>query len=200
MKFNTSILDILKSRTKIKIVKFLLSHEASMSEREIASILSVSHMSVNRIMPELAAINFVDCVRIGKTNLWKVNRKSYAFKILSKLIESVSAIESPLEDLKQTILKTLSGKLIKRVILFGSIAKSSEDVDSDIDLFILVGNIKDKEKIESEIEKLSNKCYDLYGNRLAPYILTEAELNKRKDLKVISEIEKGIQIYPESIN
>src|SRR3989339_1735877 len=197
MIFNTSVLDILKSKTKIKIVEFLFRHEASMSEREIASIIKVSHMSINRIMPELANINFVECVRIGKTNLWKVNRNSYAYKTLSKLLKSVSDIESPMQDLEQTILQGLSRNLIKKIILFGSIAKRVEDAGSDIDLFILVRNSKDKNKLELEIEKLSSKCYDLYGNRLAPYILTENEYNKKKELNVIKEAEKGIQIYPE---
>ena len=35
----------------------------------------------------------------------------------------------------------------------------------------------------------------MYGNRLAPYILTDQELKQKKNLKVISEIKKGIEIY-----
>ncbi|MCX5711590.1 MAG: GntR family transcriptional regulator, partial [Candidatus Omnitrophica bacterium] len=52
MKFNASLVNILNSPVKLSIVKFLLTHEASMSEREIASILKVSHMSINRAMRE----------------------------------------------------------------------------------------------------------------------------------------------------
>ena len=52
-------------------------------------------------------------------------------------------------------------------------------------------------KIETSIEKLSNICFDVYGNRLAPYILTEQEIKQKKDLKILSEINKGIQIFPE---
>lgn len=66
MKFKVSLLDVLSSKTKVKIIKFLLKHEASMSEREIASILKVSHMSINRTMRELADVNFVNFVNIGK--------------------------------------------------------------------------------------------------------------------------------------
>ncbi len=95
MKFHISLLDVLNSKTRVKIIKFLLTHEASMSEREIASILKVSHMSINRTMRELADVNFVDFVTVGKAHLWKVNRKSYAFKVLFILIEGVSDIKSP---------------------------------------------------------------------------------------------------------
>ena len=197
MKFNISIVDIINSKLKMRIIEFLLSHEAAMSEREIASIIKVSHMSINRIMPELSAINFVDCVRIGNTNQWNVNRKSYAYKIFSELIQSVNSMKSPLEDLKKTLLQGLSKNNIMKIVLFGSIAKGDEEEGSDIDVFILVEKSKDKDKVESEIERLSNECYDLYGNRLSVYIMTESEYNKKQNLNVIKEINKGIEIYPE---
>jgi len=197
MKFHISLLDVLNSKTKIKIIKFLLTHEASMSEREIASILKVSHMSVNRTMRDLADMNFVDFVTIGKAHLWRVNRKSYAFRVLSELIKGVSGIKKPLEDLKKILLRNLSETLIKRVILFGSIAEGSERTNSDIDVFVLVKDKQSKEKLEPEIEKLSNICFEAYGNRLAPYILTEQEMKQKKNLRIISEVDKGIQIFPE---
>lgn len=197
MKFHISLLDVLNSKTKVKIIKFLLTHEASMSEREIASILKISHMSVNRTMRELADMNFVDFVTIGKAHLWKVNSKSYAFKVLSVLIKGVSIIKEPLEDLKNTLLRDLPKTLIRRAVLFGSVAKGLENTNSDIDVFILVKNKRSREALEFSIEKLSNICFEVYGNRLAPYILTEQEMKQKKNLRIISEVDKGIQIFPE---
>ncbi len=197
MKFHISLLDVLNSKTKVKIIKFLLTHEASMSEREIASILKISHMSVNRTMRELADMNFVDFVTIGKAHIWKVNSKSYAFKVLSVLIKGVSIIKEPLEDLKNTLLRNLPKTLIRRAVLFGSVAKGLENTNSDIDVFILVKNKRSKEVLEFSIEKLSNICFEVYGNRLAPYILTEQEMKQKKNLRIISEVDKGIQIFPE---
>lgn len=196
MKFHTSLLDILNSKTKLKIVNFLLTHEAQMSEREIASVVRVSHMSVNRTMRELADINLVDFVSIGKAHLWRVNRRSYAFKVFSRLIRGMSSVQDPLESLKETILKGLPKKLIKRVVLFGSVAKGSERINSDIDLFVLVKDSRSKEEIESSIDRLSNICLETYGNRLAPYILTEREMREKKSLNIISEVKKGVQVFP----
>ncbi len=196
MKFHISLLDILNSKTKVNIIEFMLNHEASMSEREIASILKVSHMSVNRTMRELADINLVNFITIGKAHLWKINRNSYSYKILSKLLKNVSHINVPLKDLISTILRNLPKNIVKKAVLFGSVSKGTEKSNSDIDIFILVNNKLNKEKLEPEIEKLSNKCLEMYGNRLAVYILAEQELKQKKGLKIISEIDKGIQIYP----
>ncbi|MFH1441703.1 MAG: nucleotidyltransferase domain-containing protein [Candidatus Omnitrophota bacterium] len=195
MKFNASLTDILNSAVKLKIAGFLITHEASMSEREIASILKVSHMSINRAMRELSEVNLVNFVTIGKAHLWKVNRKSYAFKVLSEFINGVSRIKDPLDDLKGMILANIPKNLVKKVILFGSIAKGEEKTDSDIDVFFLVKDIKDKKRIEPTIEKLSNICLETYGNRLSPYILTEQETKRKMRQKFLSEINKGIEIF-----
>ncbi|MDP2831249.1 MAG: nucleotidyltransferase domain-containing protein [Candidatus Omnitrophota bacterium] len=196
MKFNASLIDILNSKTKLKIVKFLLTHEASMSEREIASVLKVSHMSINRTMQELSEVNFVNFITIGKAHLWKVNRKSYAFKMLSEFIEGVSRIKEPLDDLKNIILKSTPKALVKKVVLFGSVAKGAGKLDSDIDVFFLVKDNKNKKKLGFALEKLSNACLETYGNRLSPYILTEQETKKKARQKFLSEINKGIKIFP----
>ena len=176
----------------------MIDHEAFMSEREIASVLNVSHMSINRTMRELADINLVHFVNIGKAHLWRVNRKSYAYKVLSEIIKGISNIKEPLEDLKKTILRNLPKTSIKKIILFGSITKGTDSPSSDIDIFILVKDIMDKEKLEPSIEKLSDICFEKYGNNLAPYVLTEREMKQKKNLKIISEINRGIQIFPQN--
>jgi len=76
------------------------------------------------------------------------------------------------------------------------VAKGFEKTNSDIDLFILVKDKKNKKSLDSSLEKLSNFCLETYGNKLSPYILTEPELKRKKGLKIISEINKGVQIFP----
>ena len=154
-------------------------------------------MSINRALKELSDLNFVNFITVGKAHLWKVNKKSYAYKTLSEFIQGVSVIKEPIKNLKKIILKGLPKNLIKRVVLFGSVASGMEKVNSDIDVFILVKDKISKEKIESSIEKLSNICLDTYGNRLSPYMLTEKEIKQKKHLNLIPKIESGIQLFPE---
>lgn len=196
MKFDTSVIDILSSKTRVKIIKFLLTHEASMSEREIASVLKVSHMSINRTMADLSKINLVNYTSVGKVHLWKVNRESYAYKILHEFIKGTSRLKSPLDDLKDTILLNMSKKLVKQAIIFGSIASGRETANSDIDVFFMVKNKEDKEKLNSQIRGLSNICLEKYGNRFSPYILTEQETKSKSRSKLLSEIDNGIEIFP----
>ena len=95
MQFHDSFLNILQSEVKSKIAKFLLSHKAEMSEREIASILGVSHMSVNRTMQEFSEMNLVRYVTVGNAHLWKVNTKSFSYKALAQLFKNLQAVPDP---------------------------------------------------------------------------------------------------------
>ena len=196
MIFHKSILDVMSSKTKLKIIGFLLRHEALMSEREIAAVSGVSHMSVNRIMRELAEMNLVHILRAGRSNLWRVNRNSYVFHLLSDKYVTLMDSKAPLEDLKNTILGNLPLSLVAKVILFGSIALNADKFNSDIDLFIQVKDNDDKQEIELATEKLATLCLERFGNVLSPYILTEAELKARTGLKLISSIKEGVVFYP----
>ncbi len=167
-----------------------------MSEREISSVSGVSHMSVNRIMRELAEVNFVYSQRVGTSNLWRVNRKSYVFQMLTGPFSILLDPEGPLEELKTTILNNLPLSLVAKVSLFGSIASRTEKFDSDIDLFVQVSNRDNKHQVELAIEKLATLCLAKFGNVLSLYILTKEELKARSRLKLISNIRKGVVLYP----
>jgi len=195
MVFHKPILDVLNSKTKQKIVLFLLKHEALMSEREIATVSGVSHMSINRTMQELAQMNLVHVLRTGRSHLWKINRESYAFQALLDIFQLPEGRLAPREDLRKTILSNLPLPRIKKIVLFGSIAQGAEQSDSDIDLFVQVANKAAKQHVEPAVEKLATLCLERYGNLLAPYILTIEEIKARSDLPLFANINKGITLY-----
>ncbi len=86
--------------------------------------------------------------------------------------------------------------MVKRIVLFGSVAKASEEPQSDIDVFMLVNDTHDQQRLEVANEKHSNECLEVFGNRLSPYILTEGQYKQRRDSGIIAQVEQGIQIYP----
>jgi len=194
VQFQTSIEEIIGSKAKIKILKYLFGNQASMSENELAGIVKVSTMTINRLMKELCEVNFVSMERVGNSNVWSVNKKSYAYSVLSGTMDEISQIPVPMDHLKLTISRNLPRTLARRVVLYGSVARGESRANSDIDLFILVKSEKEVQKIQSYLDKLSNVCLSLYGNRLSPYVLTEIQFRKRKNLAVFKEIDKGIQI------
>ena len=196
MKFHGSFLKIINSEVKQRIVSFLLNYDTPMSERELASLAGVSHMTVNRTLRELEAWNFVQFKRVGRAHVWKINQKSYSYSIISDLLNRFNKFSNVLKELSKDIVEHMPVNVIAKVVLFGSIVRSEENIDSDIDVFILLKNKKNAVVLDTALEKLSIYCLEKYGNRLAPYILTEKEIKEKKGIKLIEEIQKGIQLYP----
>jgi len=98
MRFHIAIKNILSSPVRLKVARFLLTHEAPMSEREIASILKISHMSINRAMTELAEVNFVYYKTIGNAHVWVVNQKSFAYQAINGIVNAIDSCPSPLSE------------------------------------------------------------------------------------------------------
>jgi predicted nucleotidyltransferase len=196
MRFHDPLFKAVNSDAKAALAKFLLTHDAAMSEREIASIVGLSHMSVNRLLREFAEMNLVHYSSVGKAHIWKVNKQSYVYQGLAKIFQSFQGLPGPLKELKKIILKNLSGAGVERIVLFGSVARGEEQFNSDIDLFVLVGTQRDKAGLEGRIEQLSLQCLDVFGNRLGPYVLSRNEFKQKRDLKLMESIERGIPIWP----
>jgi predicted nucleotidyltransferase len=196
MDFHASPVSFLFSPVRLKIINFILKNEFLMSEREMSRILSVSHMSVNRTMRELAAMNLVNATRAGTAFLWKTNRQSYAFAVFSKALESISGVPTPFEELKTAILKILPLSHIEKIMLFGSIAKRKERPGSDIDLFVLVNGKAEKALVEQALKRLGILCLEKFGHPLSPYLRTRAEIKARGQLRLDGEIDSGLVLHP----
>jgi predicted nucleotidyltransferase len=196
MDFHSSPLAFFISPVRLKIVKFLLKNETLMSEREISRILSVSHMSVNRTMRELWAMNLVTPRRAGTSFLWKTNRQSYAFDVFSKALDPLIGMPAPIEELKAIIRKSLPLPEIEKIVLFGSVARQKERPGSDIDLFVLVKGEAEKAIVDQAIDRLVISCLEKFGHPLSPYLRTRAEIAARRPLKLDQDIGAGIVLHP----
>ncbi len=192
MILNKEISELIDAPVKIKLLRYILSRGFTMTGRELARISKASHTSVNRIMREFEAVSLVYPHKAGTAMVWNVNIESYAYEKLSKIMDEI--IEKPLKSFIDSIKKAFSKKKVLRIMLFGSIAVGKEKEGRDIDLFILVNNETGKKAIEPILKKLGVLCIRKYGNALMPYVLSEQEYKKKKGLKLIKDIEKGIKI------
>jgi predicted nucleotidyltransferase len=193
MIFNESVLKALSTEIKASIVRHFLSGPPKMSEREIAAELKISHMSVNRAVNELFAMNFLRVSRAGNVNLWEQNEGSFAHAELARMMKEFPGAVRPLEHLKRTLKNGLKSRGVIKAVIYGSISAGREKPGSDIDLLVVV---KDKlvKAIEPAIFKLEKECITLYGNPLSAHILSERDYAARQGLEVIKAAGKGIKI------
>jgi len=178
----------LGSKTKVKVLLYLLAEGAPTSEREIAELLGISHTSVNKVMKNFHDLNLITPLRVGNVNLWRLNEGSYSYRYLNSLRTITMA--PPLKDLQESIKDRLN-PYAKEIIIFGSIAEKRESPDSDIDLFVLLKDARQKKFLLERLAKLGENCLRSYGNRLSPVIMTEKETKLAKNKKLMENIKKG---------
>lgn len=190
MKFNTDIIRQISSEAKIKALKYVLNPGFRMTGRELGRICGISHTMAIKILKEFETMNLVHNFRAGRSVVWTPRTDSHAYKTANEFYDNRKNT-MPLEHLKSGIVRDLKGSGVMKAVLFGSVAKGRERYLSDIDLFVLVKEDSDKFGVEKKLEEMSDKYEKLYGNTLSPYVLTEKELEKRKKLPLIKNIEKG---------
>lgn len=194
MQFRELPESLLGSRVKIKLLRYIISQGAITSEREIAKLIGVSAAAVNKTLKEFHDLNLLTPMRIGNVTAWQLNEASFAYNFLKNLFYKIENNEQPIDDLKNQI-KILNGlNYVKKVIIFGSIAEGKELPNSDIDLFVLVENEKNRKDISRTIDNLDHTCLRRYGNNLSAHIFTIKDLDNPKNRKFSEYIKNGIMV------
>ena len=194
MKFHKVLEEILSSKIKVSIWKILHRYpEKRFSGRELARLLNVSPSRASEILELFRKYGVVNRIRIGNTSEWTLNKKSI---LVDKLLKIFKIEEKIYQDLKSKIFNAFhKEKSILKVILYGSVARGEEQPNSDIDLFILVKNEKDKDLVANLVHKLNISLLPRYGNVISELIYSRKEWTLKKN----SEILKQIQLEGEII-
>ncbi|MFZ3077637.1 MAG: nucleotidyltransferase domain-containing protein [Candidatus Aenigmatarchaeota archaeon] len=212
MQFRNFAENLLGSRAKIKVLKYLASEETITSEREIARLIGISPGAANKTLKEFQNLNLISPMKVGNATVWRMNEKSYAYSYLTDFFNKLKNKETPLSDLiedikrglqkvkitlsedsKKVSSRYLSG--IKKVILFGSVAEGRELPESDIDLFIQMESEKDRMNVIWTLDNgLNITCLRRYGNKLNSHIFTSVDMKNPKHKKFLENVMKGIRV------
>lgn len=202
MKFRNVAVMLLGDRGKPKVLRYLLTGGPAASEREIARLLGMSHVAVNKIMKDFESAGLVSASRVGGSKIWFVKEKSFAREKLAGL----AALANPYADLK----KMIAGKLekwkesIEFAVIYGSVGERREEEGSDIDLLIVLKketyNKKSTVRIGSDIMEemvtLSTETLIRYGNTLQPIVVASRVQRETEFAEIIEKARNGIYVMP----
>jgi len=114
---------------------FFTYPEKGFTESELERIAGIPQASVHRNVKSLMDNGLLDRKRIGKANLYSLNREHILYKLLSSNFEAERNVLVELKNMIEESVKSLPQ--IELAVLFGSILKGMERADSDVDIFIL---------------------------------------------------------------
>ncbi len=194
MQFRNLAENLLGSKVKVKLVRYLLLEEAITSEREIAKLIGVSHAAVNKALKELHEQNLVVPLRVGNSMVWQLNKQSYAYQLLQSF--PLLLKQTPISRLIIQIKASLGHlKYVKKSVIYGSIALSTELPNSDIDLFVLVESEKDRKDVIPSLSSLNESCMRMFGNGLSANVFTVKDLTEPRNKKFLENVNKGIMVF-----
>jgi predicted nucleotidyltransferase len=184
MKLNHMADDLLGSKSKVRILRLLTRFpEREFTEREIAAIIGMSHNTVNIALRDLRKTNALSFRRIGRANVYLVNKNSALFPFLQNFFESEKNIRVEMVKLIKTATKPFIS-----CILFGSFANETEAKGSDLDLLVIT---KDKKKAKTTRDKLESTLLKLYSIPLSVVLLTPRELVNKWNAPYMREARKN---------
>jgi DNA-binding transcriptional ArsR family regulator len=170
---NSPTLDALLPKTRQGILAAtLVQPEKAWYVSELARRMGVPPSSLQRELRDLTAAGILKSHRQGRMVYFQANTDSPIFSELRGLMLKTAGLVDVLAD----ALQPLAAKL-RQVFVYGSIASSSEQSDSDIDLMV-VGTVS-----PAELAIPLRHARELLGREINPTVYTPAEFAKKRRAK-----------------
>jgi predicted nucleotidyltransferase len=184
--------------SNIAVLRVLNLRVIGISGRETARLANLSIRTAQNVLAHLESFGVVKRTIGGRDHLFVLNRQN---QIVKKLIYFLFEFENNFQKEIISLIKKNLSKDCSSLILFGSVARREETLNSDFDLCIVYN--KNRFKIDKIISELRDSLYSSYKITLAPFYMLESEFKKRalKNLSPINNILKeGIVISGKSIH
>ncbi len=172
---------VLGSRVKIKALRVLCRFPGKkFTIRELAKVSGVTHFPLLRALADWQGMNLIRLEKHGTANLLTLNLQSHLYPFLRRLFDFEEASK---EQLVKKLKKFLPS--VKMLVLFGSVHRREEEMNSDIDLLVVT---EDKKRIHQAIFQAGSEFRKEFGNSLSAIIFTERELKKEKNKPYMKEL------------
>lgn len=179
MRIHDKLDEVLRHKSKIKILRFLFAERDEHTGRAIAKDIGMSASSTYKSLQEMRGEGLIVARRKGNAILYRLQENNY---IVKKLLEPLFHKEKSMYDdtisfIKKSLLQ--QKRKIISIAIFGSVARKEEGPRSDIDLLIIVKDEAGRANIDKIIDKLSVEMAKKFWTAISPYILTKSEIVKK---------------------
>ena len=185
MRFHAALDSLLGSEAKVRLLRLLLAHPSrALTGRELAQELRISPWHTGKLLKQLEGSGVLSRRPVGKAFLWSVNQAPALFGDPQRL--SPAERRSP-EELAAFLKARLAKPPIRRLSLFGSVARGQETEQSDIDLLVVCEDRK-KQAALALVDACAEQAAARYGNALAPLVYEQREFLRKRSTPLLERI------------
>jgi predicted nucleotidyltransferase len=177
MKFHEPLDDVLSSRIKVRILRLFSRTRGSYSGREVARLIDFSHNPTIQALKELEAYGLLKRKSIGASHEYALNEEHI---LVNRVLLGAFDVErnALLEIVR--IFEEQMGRDFEKAIIFGSVARGEERLDSDVDILIIIKDRTDMGSVENKVSEATRLAMIASGNPVSPALVTRSEYEKRK--------------------
>ncbi len=194
MRGRRSAAPVLESQAQVRILRHLWKTKGEWSGRETARQVGLSATHCHLALKELEARGLVFLRPVSKVHLYRINEENYMVRrVFSPFFEAEKAIPGEIDKvIKKTLVGKSSSIKILSLVLFGSMARQTERLTSDLDLLVVGPSKAAKAGLEPDWDNLGDLLSRQFNIPLSPYVQTLAELREKhhRKLPVVENILK----------
>jgi predicted nucleotidyltransferase len=175
---------VLGNRVTIALLRTMVNYRGKIfTMRGLSYEAKVSHNEAALVIHDLEKLGIVKIQPVGKAYQISLNEQSYIFnKVIEPIIE---AEKNTIHELICFLKKHLDTKKIISVAVFGSVAKSEEKLDSDMDILVISN---DHDHAIELVSGASQQLFSKFNVGLSPIIFTEKEFKAKQKGSLIQSI------------
>lgn len=188
---------VFRAPSNVTILRVLNERVAGISGRETARLTGLSLRTVQVSLANLEQAGIVKKFSGKREHLFILDRKKHLTK---NLVEKIFLQEHGFHSAIKKSIKQKLGRECLSIILFGSIARRDEKIDSDYDVCIVFE--KSKLKLEEKVSDLRTTLHTTFNISLAPFYISYAKFKEfaSKDKPPVNNIiREGIVLSGKSI-
>ncbi len=183
-----------KSEKELEIIRTLMEFpDRDWSLKQISQESGISKTTVWRSVNRLEDRDFLTTSKVGNSKVVRVKNRNVLCRILKLARVEIDELEEVAEEFADEV-KELGD--VKRCVLFGSVARGTADLNSDVDVLVLVD--EKGRGIEDEILQTAERISSERSARVMPDIMEESRFGimKKHGDSFAENIEKeGIKLY-----
>lgn len=181
MKFQEPLDDILSSRIKVRILRLFSRTRGSYSGREVARLIGYSHNPTIQALKELEAQGLLNRRSIGASHEYTLNEEHLL--VSDVLLDAFQTERNALLEIAR-IFQEQMGKDFEEAVIFGSVARGDERLDSDVDILIIISDRADTGALEDKVSKATSLAMAATGNPVSPVMVSRSEYDRKKKSKI----------------
>lgn len=170
MRFREPLNDILGRRSKVVLLRHLVLYRRESTGRDLARETGLDHKTCHEALRDLRRHRVVDLRTIGTATAYSLRADH---PIVREVLKPAFEWERNLIDRFARDVRKLLGRDALSIILFGSVAKGTEEPESDVDLLIITRDRAAARALDRKVGPPMVQLANVYG-RVPQFIIRDA--------------------------